>query len=262
MNKLNILNEDSRNDLLQRSKRGKPEKTDGKTRYEKRVKSKIVNSVRNYNNINMDKLFKEDIITLDVPVVGETDNYHVKISFSDFLERLKRKLKDRKIEKIELRDIIRSLVESFDSGKNVYIYCTCPDWHYRMAFWATVNKINSGPPENIRSDITNPNDDLGPGCKHSLLVLSNSKWIIKLASVIYNYINYMKEHREQLYADIIYPALFDKKYEKDVQMDIFGDEAETDQDTIDKANQAAVQRGRFQKGNTQGIRFASGPDKK
>lgn len=206
----------------------------------------------------MDKLFKEDIVTLDVPVIGETDSYHVKISFADFLERLRNKVKDKN--DVELRDVIRSLVESFNQGKNVYIFCTCADWKYRMSYWATVNKITSGPPETIPSDITNPKDDLGPGCKHSLLVLSNSRWIIKLSSVIFNYINYMKVHREKLYAQIIYPAIFGKEYEQEYQLDIFDDTADTDKDMISKSNEYARTKTQFQKGNQSGVQFAPKED--
>ena len=85
----NILLEDSRNSLLQQSKRGKKER-DGKTRYEKRLNVKMANSVNSYNNIDMDKLFKEDIINLHIPITGETAGYFVKISFGDFLERLRK----------------------------------------------------------------------------------------------------------------------------------------------------------------------------
>ena len=56
--------------------------------------------------------------------------------------------------------------------------------------------------------MTNPNDTLGVGCKHIMLVLSNTSWCIKLASVIHNYINYMKSHYEKLYADIIYICVY------------------------------------------------------
>ena len=133
----------------------------------------------------------------------------------------------------------------------------CPDWQYRYAYYATKNNINSGDAETRASNITNPDDKLGSACKHVLLVLSNTSWILKVASTIYNYVNYMEKHYQKLYADIIYPAIYGKKYEEPVQLDIFDDDnLETDAETIDKSNQYAVDKSRFQKGNTQGIRFA------
>ena len=68
----------------------------------------------------------------------------------------------------------------------------------------------------------------------------------------------MEKHYQKLYADIIYPAIYGKKYEEPVQLDIFdNDTLDTDKETIDKSNKYAVDKSRFQKGNTQGIRFAS-----
>ena len=119
-----------------------------------------------------------------------------------------------------------------------------------MAYFATKKDINSGTPELRPSKITNPDDDLGDGCKHSLLVLSNTGWIIKTASVINNYIKYMEKNQKRLYADIIYPAIYGKKYEEPVQLDIFNkDELDTDKETIDKSNKYARSKGQFQQGN-------------
>ena len=131
-----------------------------------------------------------------------------------------------------------AIVSAFN-GDNVYIFCECPDWAFRFSYWATVKDITSGPPENRPSDITNPRNDLGPACKHVMLVLSNTKWAVKLGAVIYNYINYIRTHREKLYADIIYPALFDKPYEKDVQLDVFDDTMDTARPDIDKSQEYA-----------------------
>ena len=71
----------------------------------------------------------------------------------------------------------------------------------------------------------------------------------------------MKKHYQKLYADIIYPAIYGKKYVEPVQLSLDDmedstDELQTDTDTIDKANIYNKQRTQFQKGNDQGIRFA------
>lgn len=157
--------------------------------------------------------------------------------------------------------------------KNYHNFCTeagvilhnCPDFFYRFGYWTTKTDINSGEPQNIPSNITNPNNTLGSACKHVLLALNNNQWILKVAAVIYNYINYMKIHYKKLYADVIYPAIYEKPYtEEDIQLTLFDNDIKiaTDKDTdeIDKVNDEARNRPLFKKGNTQGIRFASNKD--
>ena len=152
----------------------------------------------------MNKLFKDNILDVNIEVVGETDTYLVTMSFGGFLDNLHDELKND-TDVIDLRKISRALTRSFNSD-NVYVHCTCPDWKYRFAYWMTVDDINAGEPESRPSDITNPNNTKGTGCKHVLRVLSNNTWIIKVASVINNYIQYMEKHMQRLYSDIIYPA--------------------------------------------------------
>ncbi len=242
-----ILNEDSRRELVAKSKQGNREK-DGKTRYEKRVKSKVSSSTKEYNRIDMNQFFKQDILTISISVKGETDNYLVKLSFSGVLNILQEEVK-RNNNNLELKNIIKALVISFNKN-DVYIHCTCPDFKYRFSYWATIHKTTSGEPELIPADETNPDDNLGPACKHILLVLSNTSWIIKVASVINNYINYMKKYREKLYTDIIYPTIYNKKYEKPVQLSIDNsDELDSDSDIIDKSNNEAKTKNQFKPGN-------------
>ncbi len=249
------LNEDSRSKLLAKSKASKK----GFERFKKRVKSRVASSVKQYNSIDMNKLFKDNILTVDVNVKGETGDYQVRMSFGGFLELVRDQI--NRLGKFDLKAVTRALINGFNKD-DVYIHCSCPDATYRMNYWQTRNKISSGAPELRASNITNPHDDLGAGCKHVLLVLSNNSWLLKVASTIYNYVNYMEKHYAKLYADIIYPAIYGKKYEEPVQLDIFDtDELDTDTATIDKSNKYAVDKTKFQKGNTQGIRFAPKQDK-
>ena len=241
-----ILLEKTRNQLVSDSKNVKKER-DGQTRYQKRLKSRIGSSVREYNSMNMNKLFKDNILDVNIQVYGETDNYIVTVSFGGILDELKTLLRNG--QPIQLRDIVRALVISFNKD-DVYIHCTCPDWQYRFAYFATKKDINSGSPELRPSDITNPEDNLGDGCKHVMLVLNNTSWIIKTASVINNYIKFMEKNQKRLYADIIYPAIYGKKYEEPVQMDLFNDdELETDEQTLDKSNKYARTKNQFKPGN-------------
>lgn len=248
------LHEDSRTTLLAKSKRSDK----GFQRFKRRVKSRVANSVKQYNSIDMNKLFKDDILTVDVQVRGETDTYTVKISFGGFLELLHDQLKTQEF---NLKAVTRALITGFNRD-DVYIHCNCPDSQYRFAYWQTKKKTSSGDPETRPANITNPDDSLGEACKHVLLVLSNTSWLLKVASTIFNYVNYMEKHYERLYKKVIYPAIFQKPYEEPEQLEIDGvnsDELETSTDTLDKANIHARTKNQFKQGNE--YRFKAGPDK-
>ena len=250
------LIEDKRTELVSQGKRGKREKGDDKTRYEKRVKSRFASSTRNYNQINMNEFFKEDILTVGIEVHGETDDYIVTMKFNGILELLRNRLKQQG-NVMDLRAMIRALLDAFNS-ENVYVNCSCPDYWYRMSYQGTVHKTKAGEPQLIPAPITNPHNDLGPGCKHIMLVLANTGWLIKVASVLVNYIKYMEVHRQKDYADIIYPAIYGKEYEEPVQLSIEDkDELDTDKGTIDKSNEEGRTRGQFKSGNKLGKKFTS-----
>ena len=269
-----LLVEATKQNLIAKSK-SSPK---GIQRFRRRVKSKVANSVREFNSIDMNKLFKDDILTVNINVKGETDNYVVKVSFSGFLEILHDEL-DRNDGKLDLKVITKALITGFNK-EDVYVNCSCPDNFFRFSYWSTQNDYDNyaltkrvtrwqdkafkqgksrtnysgvSDPQNIPAKITNPNDTLGSSCKHILLVLSNNSWILKVASVINNYIKYMGKHYKKAYADIIYPAIYQKEYEEPIQLDIFDTNrkyAKTGKDTLDKAN---AQTGRGDKG-----KFTSG----
>jgi len=258
---MNKLNEDSRSSLLSKSKSSgiyNPNNQNlGKNRYNRRTHSRMAPSVQEYNQINMNKLFKDNILDVNIKVNGETDNYTVRISFGGFLDHLKRQLISD--ETIDSRKVTRALIATFN-GDDVYVRCDCPDFKYRQAYWLSKANAIAGDPETRPSDETNPNDTAGRGCKHILLCLANNTWLIKVASVITNYINYMEQHYPKLYADVIYPAIYDRKYEEPVQLDldtIDSDELDSEEDTIDTSNKWARTKNQFKPGNKEGIRFSS-----
>ena len=134
--------------------------------------------------------------------------------------------------------------------EDVFVSCTCEDWQYRQAYWATQKNYNSGSPEIRVSDITNPNDTKGSGCKHVMLVLSNMDWIMKVCSVINNYIKYARQSMQRLYADYIFPQIYGMKYDKAVQLDIFDtDDFDSSPFTLDDANRLGRKSGQFKTGN-------------
>lgn len=250
------LHEDNRRKLIHKSKTS----VKGKQRFDRRNKSRVANTVKSFNSIDMNKLFKEDILTVNIPVNGETDDYIVRITFGGFLEILRDNMQEG--EEINFRDISRAAIIGFNRD-DVFIHCSCPDFKYRFNYYATRNNINSGTPETRPSKITNPDDSLGSACKHVLLILNNTSWIIRVARVITNYIRYMQAHYEKLYADIIYPAIYGDTYKDPVQLsidDMNGDDNlsdDEDSDTLDAANEYNRERTKFKTGNDKGIRFAS-----
>ena len=252
------LNEDSRNQLLSKARKGaeyKGDKSKGKNIYERRTKSKISNSVREYNQLDMNKFFKEDILDLYIKVHGETDDYMVGISFSGILELIREETEKDENLIVDLRLILKMLKRAFNREDHVMIRCSCPDFQYRHSYWCSVHDMILGDKENRPSDETNPHDDLGPACKHIILVLSNTAWCVKLASSINNYINYIKDHYENAYAEIIYPQLYGREYDQDVQLGLF-DKDELDNTDTDQANEYGRTRGQFKKGNQSGVQFA------
>lgn len=255
---MNIL-EDRRSELISKGRSGAKEKSDNRSRFEKRIKSRVASNVRNYNKIDMNKLFKQGILDINIEVHGETDDYIVGISFGGFLDELHRQLRNAAL--FDLRSVIRALINSFN-GDNVYLRCNCGDFRFRQAYWMSRNDIILGEKENRPSNITNPHNTLGPGCKHIMLVLSNQNWIMKVASVIVNYVKYMEKHYQKMYSDIIYPAIYEKKYEEPVQLGMFDTDElvdkEQSQPDVDVANIEARRRGRFTSGNP--YRFTSRPN--
>lgn len=121
-----LLLEVSRRDLINKSKNGRAYKdqSKGKNRWERKRLSQIAISVRDYNSIDMNAFFKKDILTIVVPVHGETDDYQVKIRFNGVVEELQNRVKSSN-NKLDYRTISQALSLVFNSS-DVYIHCSCP----------------------------------------------------------------------------------------------------------------------------------------
>ena len=61
------LNEEKRTQLISNSRNAQKEK-DGKTRYQKRVKSKVKANVSQLNKVDFNQLFKDNIMTVNLEV--------------------------------------------------------------------------------------------------------------------------------------------------------------------------------------------------
>lgn len=121
-----ILLEKTRQELINKSKSGtnyKSKDRENQNRWDRRKYSSVANTVRDYNNINMDVFFKDDILEFVVKVKGETDNYDVTITFSNILKRIQQEVKSNN-NKLEFKCVLRALLSAFNSD-DVYVSCAC-----------------------------------------------------------------------------------------------------------------------------------------
>ena len=84
------LHEDSRTKLLAKSKHSDK----GFQRFKRRVKSRVANTVKQYNAIDMNKLFKEDILTVD-KAVWEQEAAEITEHYKKFGDKLPAKLREQ-----------------------------------------------------------------------------------------------------------------------------------------------------------------------
>ena len=73
---------------------------------------------------------------------------------------------------------VTALKKSLKNGQ-AKLSCSCPDFRYRFSYWSTRRNFgldNEHRPAKIR----NPNDSLGPACKHVAAVIKNPNWMYPL----------------------------------------------------------------------------------
>lgn len=250
-----ILTEATRGQLIKKSREGDFYKNSRGSRWVRKNKSSVANTVKEYNQIDMDTFWKQDILKFDIKVRGETDNYIVKVIFSGILKALRPLIKES--QNNLTRDIIYgSLIKAFNS-EDVKISCTCPDYKYRLAYQNSKNGYNAGEDEKRKSDITNPEDTKGAGCKHILNVLNNTEWLKNIASVINNYANYCKDKMQNNYAKFIFPKIYGMPYDDALQMTLndYDDKGEENNaldsttEMINLSNALGKNRGKILKGS-------------
>lgn len=248
------LTEANRTSLIAQSRNAGSYKNQerGKNRFERKKYSKIANAVKSYNQIDMNKLFKQDILQVNIPVVGENDEYIVTVKIEGVVAEMQKNIKNNG-NKMEFRTIIQALTKVFNTT-DVYIKCTCADFKYRFAHWNIVKNVSvddSSQDPGPGKGITNPNDDKGRGCKHILLVLANGDWMMKVASVINNYCHFLSEKRPEAFLKLVFPKLYGVPADEADQNGIVEDNAdlETGKDLIDIINDWAKNRGKFKKGS-------------
>lgn len=251
---LMLLLEANRTSLISQSRNAGEYKNKerGKNRFERKKYSKIANAVKAYNEIDMNSLFKQDILLVNIPVVGENDEYTVTIKLEGVVGEIHKNIKNNS-NKLEYRTIIQALTKVFNTS-DVYIKCTCPDAKYRFAHWNILKNVSvddSSKDPGPGRGIVNPNDDKGRGCKHMLLVLANGDWMMKVASVINNYCHFLSEKKPEAFLKLVFPKLYGVPADEAEQNDIVADqeELETGKDLIDIINEYGRNRGKFKKGS-------------
>jgi hypothetical protein len=262
------LDEATRNQLIAQSRNvGRYKDTSrGINREQRKKYSKVANAVKSYNSINMNDLFKKDILQVDIPVVGETDEYTVTIKLEGAVAELQKNIKNNS-NKFEFRTIIQALTKVFNTS-DIWVKCSCPDFKYRFAHWNIIKNVSvddSSKDPGPGKGIANPNDDKGRGCKHVLLVLSNGAWMMKVASVINNYCHYLSEKKPEAFLKLVFPKLYGVPADEAAENDIVADneDLETGKDLIDVVNNWARDRGKFKKGSNKNPVTNTGPgDKK
>ena len=237
----------------------------GKTRFERKKFSKIANSVKAYNAIDMNDLFKKDLLQVNIPVVGETDEYTVTIKIDGVVAEIQKHIKNNG-NKFEYKTVIQALTKVFNTT-DVYVRCRCDDFKYRFAHWNIVKNVSvddSSQDPGPGKGIANPNDDKGRGCKHILLVLSNGAWMMKVASTICNYCHFLSEKKPEAFLKLVFPKLYGVAADEAAENGIVEDneDLETGKDLIDIVNDWARTRGRFQKGSNKNPVSKTGPNDK
>ena len=82
------LVEVSRQQLLNLGKNSAKYKGKNTSRWTAKAKCSVANTVRDYNQIDMNKFWKDDILKFIVKVKGETDNYEVTVEFSKLSQKI------------------------------------------------------------------------------------------------------------------------------------------------------------------------------
>jgi hypothetical protein len=224
----------------------------GANRERRKKYSKVANAVKSYNELNMNSLFKQDILQVNIPVVGESDEYTVTIKLEGVVAEIQKNIKNNN-NKLEFRTIIQALTKVFNTT-DVYVKCSCPDYKYRFSHWNIVKNVSvddSSKDPGPGKGIANPNDDKGRGCKHILLVLSNGDWMMKVASVINNYSHFLSEKKPEAFLKLVFPKLYGVPADEAEQNGLVEDneDLETGKDLIDVINDWAKNRGKFKKGS-------------
>ena len=157
------LLEITRKEILSKGRREDPAK------YERRM-----NYVNSFRPEPMAKDLFINTGTLTVPIrVGD---YIVTVHISGILKIVQDEM-DRTGKDLPDRQLVYNALRKAVDESNMYVNCTCPDFKYRYAYWATVGDYKYGTPETRPAKVRNP-DNNGAACKHVTAALARpSQWL-------------------------------------------------------------------------------------
>lgn len=133
MQRQDVLTEERRSDLTRQARKADKyavnNRENGASRFERRLKQKISSSTKELNKIDMNKLFKDDILDINIKVLSESDpskSYLVRLKFGGVIDLLSQEVQKTKVDTVDYRNVQRALIKAFNS-ENVYVSCSCND---------------------------------------------------------------------------------------------------------------------------------------
>lgn len=79
----------------------------------------------------MNDFYKKDILTVRIPVQGETNNYTVSVRLNGVCAEMAKNIKSNQ-NRFEYRTAVQAITKIFNTT-DVYVNCTCDDYKYRFA---------------------------------------------------------------------------------------------------------------------------------
>lgn len=107
-----------------------------------------------YIEIDLEQLLTKDSLVAKLPV----GDYTCTVAYAGVLSQLSDVLKKQPRPNVTLQSVIRAITQSIDKT-DILVDCTCADFVYRYAYWATKYGYKYGKPETRPTKITNPDDE-------------------------------------------------------------------------------------------------------
>lgn len=181
------LNEITRWEIINRSKRESPE------RFQKQKFYKA----KDFDSVDFEELFNNDTFTWR----SRVGDYIVTISFEGPFSNLYQIVGSwsgkNRWKRIDLKTLTKCLSKALDE-EDLYVDCTCSDFIYRFAFWATQSGMKYGVQQNRPPKVRNVKNNKGYVCKHILSVLYGKRFVPGAAKAWLQYIQANPEVAEEL----------------------------------------------------------------
>lgn len=160
------LNEVTRWEIIRRSQKESPPRFDKKKFYR----------AKDLSNVDFRDLFENDNFTWS----SRVGDYIVTISFEGAFSILQWELKPwrgkNRWKRINHMVLVNALTKALDR-EDLFVDCSCPDFKYRFAYWATQADCKYGVQQNKPPTVRNVKNNKGFVCKHILATLYGKRWV-------------------------------------------------------------------------------------